>query len=268
MICLNSQSSDGALRTRVDISSYEEEHANVPSDVRKAAFTAAQNSALAMSNNPVPNMSSLPTPIAAASSNTSFPPNRTHIPNPEGEPPDMDDMDIEMEDAPVPTPSSMLGNQRQQPRSGTVTPSASPWSVFQNSQNQNHQLPPGGIPQCVPPSVLSYNSNNPPPPVVGNILTQAGGTGPASRFGGGIGLAGLLTPQQQADKAAKKLARKMEKEREKREGHGSDSGGESNVGKEKKFRCPVEGCGKSYKQANGLKYHLQYVHSSIASVPR
>jgi hypothetical protein len=103
---------------------------------------------------------------------------------------------------------------------------------------------------------LSYSSNNPPPTASGNILNQTGG---AARFGGGIGLAGLLTPQQQADKAAKKLARKMEKEREKREGHGSDSGGEGNAGKEKKFRCPVEGCGKSYKQANGLKYHLQYV---------
>lgn len=27
----------------------------------------------------------------------------------------------------------------------------------------------------------------------------------------------------------------------------------------KRFTCPVEGCNKSYKQANGLKYHLTYV---------
>ena len=39
----------------------------------------------------------------------------------------------------------------------------------------------------------------------------------------------------------------------------------------KKFPCPVEGCGKVYKQANGLKYHLTksvngHGHVNIAAI--
>lgn len=33
----------------------------------------------------------------------------------------------------------------------------------------------------------------------------------------------------------------------------------------RKFRCPIEGCGKVYKQQNGLKYHLQCVSSLVIS---
>jgi hypothetical protein len=38
---------------------------------------------------------------------------------------------------------------------------------------------------------------------------------------------------------------------------GADIGPGAEVSK--RFICPVEGCNKSYKQANGLKYHLTYV---------
>lgn len=40
-------------------------------------------------------------------------------------------------------------------------------------------------------------------------------------------------------------------------GHdGEDSDADHAKGEDKKFPCPIEGCGKVYKQANGLKYHL------------
>ncbi|KAI9097089.1 hypothetical protein DFS34DRAFT_563697, partial [Phlyctochytrium arcticum] len=35
----------------------------------------------------------------------------------------------------------------------------------------------------------------------------------------------------------------------------------------KPFRCPHEGCYKSYKNPNGLKYHLEHGHPEIQPAP-
>lgn len=36
------------------------------------------------------------------------------------------------------------------------------------------------------------------------------------------------------------------------------------VGRPKPFRCPKPGCNKSYKQANGLKYHITHGQCNFA----
>lgn len=66
-----------------------------------------------------------------------------------------------------------------------------------------------------------------------------------------------LTDAQKAERAARKAARKEAKRiaRENGEAESSDDGRDAEGFK--KYRCPVEGCNKSYKQANGLKYHLK-----------
>jgi hypothetical protein len=85
---------------------------------------------------------------------------------------------------------------------------------------------------------------------------------PSSTFSqattGGSGSGGHhLTDAQKAERAARKAARKEAKRiaRENGEAESSDDGRDAEGFK--KYRCPVEGCKKSYKQANGLKYHLK-----------
>ena len=58
---------------------------------------------------------------------------------------------------------------------------------------------------------------------------------------------GSLTPEHDAKSVQK---RKAERSAVREEASTSDLEGE------KKFLCPIAGCGKVYKQANGLKYHL------------
>lgn len=80
----------------------------------------------------------------------------------------------------------------------------------------------------------------------------------ATTSGGGSGSGGHhLTDAQKAERAARKAARKEAKRiaRENGEAESSDDGRDAEGFK--KYRCPVEGCKKSYKQANGLKYHLK-----------
>lgn len=59
-----------------------------------------------------------------------------------------------------------------------------------------------------------------------------------------------LTSEQLQAKALRKAERKAERAAAREEASASDVEGE------KRFPCPIEGCGKVYKQANGLKYHL------------
>lgn len=137
-------------------------------------------------------------------------------------------MDIEMEEPPpMASPAALLGVQSQfvsrLPTSSAAVPQSSPWmSAFRS--------PAGSAPaQGVPPSLLSFTpparqeSPRPTPP---------------------------LTAEQQAAKAMRKAQRKAEKAAAREEATGSDTEGD------KRFPCPIEGCGKVYKQANGLKYHL------------
>lgn len=137
-------------------------------------------------------------------------------------------MDIEMDEPPpMPTPAILLGGQAQVssrlPPSTMPAHSSNPWMAAFRAQ-------PGAAPsQGVPPSLLSFT---PPPRQESPKPSQP------------------LTAEQQAAKAIRKAQRKAEKAAAREEATGSDVEGE------KRFPCPVEGCGKVYKQANGLKYHL------------
>lgn len=134
-------------------------------------------------------------------------------------------MDIEMDEAPTPTPASLLGVQQPQFSSRLPAPSntANPWVTAFRTHNTS------AAPQGVPPSLLSFT----PPAVQDPSRTSAN-----------------LSAEQQAAKAMRKAQRKAEKAAAREEATGSDAEGD------KRFPCPVDGCGKVYKQANGLKYHL------------
>lgn len=196
--------------------SYEEEHANLPPDVRMAAMNAVQNQPPPRPiANPFSHMPPTPTSISHQH-------HQSDVPAPPGM------MDIEMDEPAYPTPATLVQMQQQQygartPVLNNATPN--PWAAAYRPQmviNPQQQQPP----QCVPPSLLSYA---PPTP-------------------GGSSSAGL-TPEQLQAKALRKAQKKAE--RAAREEASADDGDG-----EKRFPCPIEGCGKVYKQANGLKYHL------------
>jgi transcription factor SFP1 len=127
-------------------------------------------------------------------------------------------MDIEMDDPAMP----FMANQAGMANNLAAVPGPTPWATaFRNPLSTGTGL------QGVPPSLLSFT----PPPT---------GTRPAT---------GLTSEQIQA-KALRKAQRKAEKAAAREEASASDNEGE------KRFACPIEGCGKVYKQANGLKYHL------------
>jgi hypothetical protein len=62
---------------------------------------------------------------------------------------------------------------------------------------------------------------------------------------------------QKAERARRKEARKEAKRIAKENGEMIDSDDWRDADGYKRYRCPIEGCNKSYKQANGLKYHLK-----------
>lgn len=70
-----------------------------------------------------------------------------------------------------------------------------------------------------------------------------------------------LTQEELDARAARKAQRKADRQAQAKRAaeNGEEGSGEEGAGgneTEKKFPCPIEGCGKVYKQANGLKYHL------------
>jgi len=235
---------------------YEKEHADLAPDLRIAALNAAQSgyappvqgrfqSGFAHSSSES-TMRSRP-PVAAPSGHHGQQPHPGDVPTPPGM------MDIEMDEpsGTLPAPTSRLPYQSpetqppphisaQQSRqtaapshsqparvpSTLATDSAShlPWSTTFGS----HVYSPAP-PQCLPPSLLSFAPG------------QAG-----THFG-------LSTPPLDFDsqsKPYKKASKKVERMAVREEANGSDAEGE------KRYPCPIEGCGKVYKQANGLKYHL------------
>ena len=137
-------------------------------------------------------------------------------------------MDIEMDDPlpmTAPMPANFLHAQLSTPsRPSGFSASAppSPWATAFRPQGNNTP------PQCLPPSLLSFNPSG---------LGPSGGNLP------------LSVDQLQA-RAMKKAQKKAERAAVHEEASASDVEGE------KRFPCPIEGCGKVYKQANGLKYHL------------
>ncbi|ORX39909.1 hypothetical protein BD324DRAFT_242570 [Kockovaella imperatae] len=196
---------------------YEEEHANLGPSARMAAVNAASHTPQNRMDS-VQSASSVSTmsPAVVTPMQTSYSQN---------EPPTAPGMvDIEM-DGPGHHSVQTAFPKSQHPRAAAVSrPSgvsisapASPWAgAFR---------PQGGStpPHCLPPSLLSSG----PPHTASSTPT----------------------PEQQM-KALKKAQRKVERMASRDDPSASDAEGE------KKFPCPVEGCGKVYKQANGLKYHL------------
>ena len=135
-------------------------------------------------------------------------------------------MDIEMEEpTQIAIPTAFLQMpQSSSPRTPGFGPNvpSGPWSTVFHTPGSDTP------PQGVPPSLLSFSSS------------QTGAT-PSN---------GQPTPEQSQERAFKKAKRKAERIASKEDVSASDVEGE------KRFQCPVEGCGKVYKQANGLKYHL------------
>ncbi|KAK8869774.1 hypothetical protein IAR55_000342 [Kwoniella newhampshirensis] len=199
---------------------YEEEHANMAPDVRMAAITAAQSSMNGVA--PQRSMNNAfsqmpPTPTSMVQQQHQH----SDVPTPPGM------MDIEMDEpSHFNNPAALAHMQQQQfaarpPGMGGVPPSTNPWAAAFRPQIG---VPP---PLSVPPSLLSYA-----PPTPGSSNSPA-----------------ALTPEQLQAKALRKAQKKAERAA-REEASADDADGE------KRFPCPIEGCGKVYKQANGLKYHL------------
>ncbi len=39
------------------------------------------------------------------------------------------------------------------------------------------------------------------------------------------------------------------------------------VERDRRYKCPVEGCNKKYKQLNGVQYHYHFAHQKAANRP-
>ena len=143
-------------------------------------------------------------------------------------------MDIEMDESFPQAPHSAFLPSKSRPHqmSGvSLSAPASPWAGAFRPQGESTP------PHCLPPSLLSYGPTQP---------------------------MGIPSPDQQA-KAARKAQKRADRAALRDDPSASDAEGE------KKFACPVEGCGKVYKQANGLKYHLTksvngHGHVNIAAI--
>jgi hypothetical protein len=138
-------------------------------------------------------------------------------------------MDIEMDDAVLPSPFP------HPVRSTSLSSGPSPWSSA-SALSQTDTA----IPQCVPPSLLTYSLPSRTPA--------------AAAASGGL-LVGAGTPTTTTSTAApkKKAAPRKEVPVEEFAEGTVEINVSSGGGGEKRFRCPVEGCGKVYKQQNGLK---------------
>ncbi|CED84728.1 c2h2 transcription factor [Phaffia rhodozyma] len=220
-------------------------------------------------------------------------------------------MDLEMEDTiTLPSPFS------RPPRSATVNiPTGissfpSPWSSA--SALSSHPATP--VPQCVPPSLLTYAlpSRSNSTPATSAVTSPASSLGSLGSLPGSLSSSGLLVGggnntgggvnrTEKRRTASTSAVKDRSDETESTNVHlggfnsnnvnsnsnnfnspntpgeslglGLTGSGRSTPvisetsvvmdlsaaagGGEKRFRCPVEGCGKVYKQQNGLKYHLQ-----------
>lgn len=152
-------------------------------------------------------------------------------------------MDMEMDD-PAPTPATLLHQATIAGLSVNPAQTASPWSAA-------FRPPSLQPPACVPPSVLSYA---PPTP---NLSQQSqSGSQPISIQQQHSSTPSTPNGSQPKNLTAEQIqARVLKKAQKKAEREAAGTGDEEHPG-EKRFRCPIEGCGKVYKQANGLKYHL------------
>ncbi|TYJ57221.1 hypothetical protein B9479_002136 [Cryptococcus floricola] len=235
---------------------YEEEHAGLAPDVRVAAINAAQGGSTSSPravSNPFSSAPSVPPshppPLVAHQSHSDAP-----------QPPGM--MDIEMEEpAPYQQPQALnlAQLQAQQNQFGVRSPglggqNTNPWAAAFRPQLLSSQ------PQCVPPSLLSYAPPSTPGLTPGASAMPVPSAAPSPV---------PMTPEQQAARAERKANKKRAERAAARgdEGSASETEGTAAAG-EKRFPCPIEGCGKVYKQANGLKYHLtRSINSSHGTIP-
>lgn len=166
--------------------------------------------------------------------------------------PGMMDMDMDMDETPVlsrPTPVAGLtlggvGGVNGVPTiagtlpgtlsGGIPSASASPWSAAFRPSNMQP-------PACVPPSVLSYPTPQPQP--------QPASPAPPKLTQEQLQAKALKKAQKRAAASTQGTATPPNEKEDNNDPPPEEKG-------EKRFRCPIEGCGKVYKQANGLKYHL------------
>jgi hypothetical protein len=152
-----------------------------------------------------------------------------------------------------------------------LPPSSAQWTAFQQAQ----QPPPGGFPQCVEPSKLSYAipgvssqgaggavsapASKPGTPVGGlngvNLAFNGAGTGAIGKPPRMAGTSAILSPEQKAERAARKAAKKEARRIAKENGELSSDDGRDAEGF-KKYRCPVPGCNKSYRQVRKVLMQL------------
>ncbi|RXK39504.1 hypothetical protein M231_03173 [Tremella mesenterica] len=191
---------------------YEEEHGNMVPDLRMAS--------MGMVHPPIASAIKTVSPQDVPAVGATHSVLRAHhgeVPTPPGV------MDIEMEDSTTqPDLASLLANRHHPTLNPSPNISPATWSTAFRPQVNT------GLPQCLPPSLLSYA-----PPF----------SAPASRSSTPI-------PDSALAKAARKAHRKADRMVAREEASVSDAEGE------KRFPCPIEGCGKVYKQSNGLRYHL------------
>lgn len=226
--------------------SYEEDHSDMAPDARMAAITAAQSGTIPSNSSTTPSVFPASNPGIARPTFTSMVTQQptTQSQNDVPQPPGM--MDLEMDESsqppftpamqppqvfaqprPMPFAAQQLQSQHMVIRSAPPSPGPSPnaWSgAFRAPMNLMQ-------PNCLPPSLLSAGlgtsslpGSGPPTPLPYDIDPQA---------------KALLKAQRKAERAAAR-----------------EEGAASDADNEKRFPCPIEGCGKVYKQANGLKYHL------------
>jgi len=129
--------------------------------------------------------------------------------------------------------------------------------------------------KCIPPALLFSPSTQTTPtgsplqsrtgtptPGAGGSLSRNGSLSGASGFTGGIISACHMSPTSQHSSSGASGIKKPSPT--------SPIGGASSSGinplVSKPFRCPTVGCNKSYKQANGLKYHI--THGQCNFMPR
>lgn len=222
--------------------SYEESHILVPKPnhafpkqpVQRSAISASQPAVSHLSLSTPPQQQPPPHLMGASTPSPTTDSDAPHTPGM---------MDLEMDDAPLPSPFPIASFPR--PSSSAPSPWSSSSALVPQTMVQT--------PQCVPPSLLTYSL---PPRTASPATTTA--TTPVQAVG-------VSSPAVTQTKASKKDAsatpggspvageKPPKKKREKKEKVEGDEGdGEGGAG-EKRFRCPVDGCGKVYKQQNGLK---------------
>lgn len=116
----------------------------------------------------------------------------------------------------------------------------------------------GGVNGMSTPNPGSAASSKPGTPINGvNLAFNGAGTGAIGKPPKTAGTSTVLTAEQKAERAARKAARKEARRIAKENGELSSDDGRDAEGF-KKYRCPVPGCNKSYRQVSRMPF--SYLH--------